>query len=97
MKLRNLKTFIGRKVQYLRTENNYSQEDLADLTGLTRVSITNIEAGRQAINLRVLYLICCVFNEPPNFFFPPLMKPKLTKKTTVTRVVIEKKRFNPIK
>lgn len=94
---KSLQIFIGKKVQFIRSERGYSQEDLADLTGMTRVSITNIEAGRQAINLRVLYIICCVVNESPSFFFPPLRPVQLKKKVITKRIIVEKKRFIPIK
>ena len=40
-----------------RRKRHMSQETLADSLGLTRTSVTNIEKGRQPIQLHSLYLI----------------------------------------
>ena len=72
----------------IRRSRNYigaSQEEFAKLVGLTRVSICNIEAGRQACTLKVLYKISNItgismsefFNEiqlnQPNLNLPPFV------------------------
>jgi transcriptional regulator with XRE-family HTH domain len=41
---------VGRRVQK-RRKGRYSQEELADLIGVSRTSITNLERGRQRIPL----------------------------------------------
>lgn len=38
---------LGRRVRSLRTAHGLSQQQLADMVGLSRTSITNVEAGRQ--------------------------------------------------
>ena len=48
---------FGKIVKCLRSGRGMSQEDLANRVGLTRTSITNIEAGRQ----RILLDDVCVF------------------------------------
>lgn len=92
----DIKSCIGCMIQSARLDKGFSQEEFADLIGISRASITNIEAGRQAVSLRALYLICCIVNESPSFFFPPLKPVKLSKKTVTRRIIIEKKRFKPI-
>lgn len=72
----------------IRRSRNYigaSQEEFAKLVGLTRVSISNIEAGRQVCTLKVLYKISNItgismsefFNEiqlnQPNLKLPPFV------------------------
>jgi transcriptional regulator with XRE-family HTH domain len=42
---------FGVRLQVIRTALGLSQQDLADKVGLTRTSITNIEAGKQRILL----------------------------------------------
>ena len=46
---------VGAAIAKARRENKLSQEALSKLVGMTRVSITNIEAGRQKTPLTTLY------------------------------------------
>jgi transcriptional regulator with XRE-family HTH domain len=48
---------FGRMLAEMRRKRHISQEMLADELGLSRTSITNIEKGRQPIQLHSLYLI----------------------------------------
>ena len=48
---------LGRTIAKVREEKDYSQEKLAKKVRLTRTSITNIERGRQRIQLHTLYMI----------------------------------------
>jgi transcriptional regulator with XRE-family HTH domain len=45
---------VGAEIRRLRTERGLRQQDLAELVGLERTSITNIEAGNQTLLLPVL-------------------------------------------
>jgi DNA-binding XRE family transcriptional regulator len=47
---------FGQLLAEKRSEAKLSQESLAKAVGLTRTSITNIERGRQPVNLHTLYL-----------------------------------------
>lgn len=53
---------FGRMLGEARRKRNISQEMLAEELGLTRTSITNIEKGRQPIQLHTLYLIARLFS-----------------------------------
>ena len=48
---------FGKLLKKNRTEANLTQEALAKRVGLSRTSITNIEKGRQHINLHMLYVL----------------------------------------
>lgn len=48
---------FGKVLGELRRKRKISQEMLADEVGLTRTSITNIEKGRQPVQLHTLYLM----------------------------------------
>lgn len=48
---------FGRMLSEIRRKKHISQEMLADELGLSRTSITNIEKGRQPIQLYSLYVI----------------------------------------
>lgn len=56
---------IGAKIEQLRNMLGWSQEDLAKKVGLTRTSITNIEAGRQRILLHDIEKFCTAFQIQP--------------------------------
>lgn len=45
---------LGGEIRRIRTNRGLTQQQLADKIGLTRTSVTNMEAGRQAINLVML-------------------------------------------
>lgn len=46
---------LGMRIKHLREKKGMTQTDVADLVGLTRVSVTNIELGRQRM---VLHDVC---------------------------------------
>lgn len=50
-------TAFGRMLSEMRRKKRISQEMLADELGLSRTSITNIEKGRQPVQLYALYVI----------------------------------------
>lgn len=63
-------TYVGARIQELREKNNFSQEELGRKIGLSRVSISNMEAGRQSISLKKLFLISLALNEPLQIILP---------------------------
>lgn len=62
--------YVGRKIRVLRTQQDLTQEDLARKIGMRRVSITNIEAGRQAPPLHTVYAIGTALGVNPKEFLP---------------------------
>jgi transcriptional regulator with XRE-family HTH domain len=48
---------LGKRIRALRRQANLSQEDVAERVGLTRTSITNIERGRQQLQVHTLVAI----------------------------------------
>jgi transcriptional regulator with XRE-family HTH domain len=53
---------FGMMLAEARRRRNISQEMLADELGLSRTSVTNIERGRQPIQLHTLYVIARLFS-----------------------------------
>ena len=53
---------VGLHVHRERLRRNISQEELAAATGMTRTSITNLEAGRQRIPLHTLIHIARILS-----------------------------------
>lgn len=51
---------IGKTIHDLRRAKKprLTQADLAELLGVTRTSVTNIEKGKQRISLHMLYTLC---------------------------------------
>lgn len=52
---------LGRQVRSAREQARLTQEELAQRLGLTRTSVTNIEQGRQKIQVHTLYAIADAF------------------------------------
>lgn len=65
---------IGKLVRAKREQAKLTQEELAQEVGLTRTSITNIEQGRQKIQIHTLYEIADALKIPPYALLPPFAK-----------------------
>jgi transcriptional regulator with XRE-family HTH domain len=61
---------FGRLLKKSRTAANLTQETLAKRVGLSRTSITNIEKGRQHINLHMLYVLSDSIGVRPSYLLP---------------------------
>lgn len=61
---------IGHAIQSERDALGFSQSDLAQELGLTRTSVTNIEAGRQRLQVHTLYRIACALAIPVTALLP---------------------------
>lgn len=82
---------IGEKIKEARKLRNFNQDILADKLGISRVSLGNIEAGKQRIPLHVLLDICESLNVTMNDIVPqanqkdesidPLILNKIKKET----------------
>ena len=68
----NLTLWIGRNVALRRREKKLSNDDIARLVGVTRTSITNLEAGRQKVPVALLYRVALALDADPRAFFPSL-------------------------
>ncbi len=65
---------FGRRLAQYRKRAGVSQEKLADALHLTRTSITNIEHGRQPIQLPTLYAIAEALQIEPQVLMPASTK-----------------------
>jgi transcriptional regulator with XRE-family HTH domain len=61
---------VGELVRAERKSKNFSQQYLADKTSLSRVSITNIELGKQKLLLHTLVDIAKALEVPPDKLIP---------------------------
>jgi len=81
--------YVGSRIQELREKNNYSQNELGKMIGLSRVSISNMEAGRQSISLKKLFLISSALKEsihrllPNNSWFEENKNKKVKKRVII--------------
>jgi transcriptional regulator with XRE-family HTH domain len=61
---------IGEKVRLLRINMSLNQEDVSKKVGMTRSSIAQIEAGKQAVSIYTLYRLGEVLNRPITDILP---------------------------
>ena len=61
---------VGKRVRAGRAQVRLTQDELAQRVGLTRTSITNLELGRQKIQIHTLYAIADVLKLPVISFLP---------------------------
>ena len=62
---------LGRLVRSRRAQVGLTQDELARRVGMTRTSITNIESGRQKVQLHTLYDIADALDVAPEALLPP--------------------------
>ena len=55
-------TEIGQKIRQSRIAHSYSQEQLAELTGISTAFLGHIERGTRAMSLETLVSICSILN-----------------------------------
>lgn len=69
---------IGENLKNIRLHRNITQEDFADLVDLSRASVNNIEAGRQATTVLFLLKSCkilkCEIQDIVPLSFPVTLK-----------------------
>jgi DNA-binding XRE family transcriptional regulator len=63
---------LGSLIQTARKKANLNQEDVAKNLGLSRISIVNIEHGRQKIQLHTLIKLILLLNTDINELLQPL-------------------------
>jgi len=63
---------MGRLIRARRKQINVTQEGLAERVNLTRTSITNIEKGRQKIQVHTLFDIAAALDVSANVLLPVL-------------------------
>jgi transcriptional regulator with XRE-family HTH domain len=71
---------IGLRIKTAREDMSLTQEDLGVRVGLTRTSISNIENGRQKIQVDTIYDIARVLNIDPFSLLPPQSKGEAVEK-----------------
>lgn len=70
-RVEGLYDYIGARIRSERAGTGLSQGELGRRVGLTRTSISNIELGRQKIQIHTLYDIATVLGVPPAALLPP--------------------------
>jgi len=88
---------LGAKIKQLREggegRKRMTQAELAQLVGLERTSITNIEKGVQKVPLHILYRVCEVFNVDIIAVLPKLGD---VQESNVWRLVIGETKLPPL-
>ena len=59
---------IGRQLRDLRISRGWKQKELADMVGLSRPAMSNIESGKRSLTLNTLKRFCEVFNVDISYF-----------------------------
>lgn len=95
----NINTEIAIRVKKYRNKSIYTQENIADMLGVSRVNYVNLEAGKQNWKCIYLYTLCRIFKCRPTNLFPEIdpvkVKSKIESKKTVR--IINKQTFYKIK
>jgi len=71
-----LKIEIGNKLKEAREESGYSQKNLADLIGLTKVGYGALERGQNLVSLQHLIPLARILQKPITYFLPGFVSPQ---------------------
>jgi transcriptional regulator with XRE-family HTH domain len=85
-----LHVLVGERIRLLREAQSpkMSQQELAEILGLKRTSVTNIEQGNQKPTLETLYRICDHFGVEIGEVMPRLVEVLATKIEPTARAVV---------
>ena len=70
----SMNEYIGARIRAIRNKAGLSQVTVAEATGLSRISIINIEKGRQSFGPERLYMFCVVLGCDYSEILPPIKK-----------------------
>ena len=59
---------IGERIRELRRSRNLKQDDLAEVLGLSRGQISNLEHNRRSLSLKQLQTLCELFKVDMEYF-----------------------------
>lgn len=65
-----LSEIIALRIKNLRKQKGHSQTKLAEILGLSRSSITNLEKGRHSLTIEMLEKLCQIYNVKSNEILP---------------------------
>jgi transcriptional regulator with XRE-family HTH domain len=93
----NLYQVLGEQIRTKRRSNSLNQEGLAAKVRLTRSSIAQIEAGKQAPSIFLLYQLCAalkisVFDILPKDEFDPLSAERFSEKIHIKEILDKAKK-----
>ena len=86
-----IKKRIGEKIKSLRRRNGLSAETLANGIGMSRVSLTQIEGGRNNVSAVTLWKLACRLKCEIKDFFPPVVKEYGLSKVDLSNIANEDK------
>ena len=72
----NIQKHIGKKLRELRTERHLSLERVAQLMGVTRMSMSRYETGKSTVSIDQLAQFAALFDKDITFFLPPSLQPR---------------------
>jgi transcriptional regulator with XRE-family HTH domain len=52
---------LGRRIRLLRSKRGWTQQQLADMTGIGRVHVSELENGKREAGLRMIERLACTF------------------------------------
>jgi transcriptional regulator with XRE-family HTH domain len=78
MKTNDNRIVIGCLIRTMRDAAGWNQQDLADLMGLTRTSVCNLESGRQGLSVDALLRLADCFGVTPSELLPGGIKERRT-------------------
>jgi transcriptional regulator with XRE-family HTH domain len=90
---KHLYDYIGNQIKTLRKRAGFSQEVLADKLELSRVSIVNIEKGRQHTTIHLIIELSKIFNVNINYFVPDVKSDLNSAEEIKSKVREEAKNF----
>jgi transcriptional regulator with XRE-family HTH domain len=70
----NIQIHFGLRVKYFREQKNWSQEDLAEESGLHRTYISGIERGRRNPTIQILNRIAVALDIEPSLLLEEAKK-----------------------
>lgn len=65
----NTKELLGKRLKLIRESHNLTQEMLAENIGMSSLSISKVERGKNFISAALLEKLCMFYRVEPDYFF----------------------------
>ncbi|WDV47012.1 helix-turn-helix domain-containing protein [Clostridiaceae bacterium M8S5] len=63
MQKEELIDLLSKNIKLIRLENDFTQDEMSEIIGLSKKSLIEIEKGRKKLNWSVAVAICAIFNK----------------------------------
>lgn len=83
---------IGKRIQRIRKEHGYTQEELSELIGFSKNHLSGIECGKYTATTPFIFKLCSVLGKTPDYYLIGQLSPVTDDLTNLVRRLSEEEK-----